>query len=200
MANNKQEISFWKMVISLALVTLISSATLGVVYEVTKEPIAAAKLAKQIRAISQVVPSYDNQPVDDMFKIAVDDQKEDSLEVFPAKKDGETVGWAIKSYSPKGYSGMIWVMVGLNTDFEIFNTYVLEHKETPGLGSKMTEPEFNNQFQEVDPSVFNLKVEKDGGDIDALTGATITSRAFGDALQRAFNSAEMNIKTHEPAQ
>lgn len=188
MAN--KEINFWRMTISLAIVTLVSSATLGFVYEITKGPIAEAKLAKQIKAISQVVPQYDNKPVDEMYKIPVSDHPGDSLEVFPAKEGGKQIGLAVKSYSTKAYGGYLWVMVGMDMEGHIIDTYVLEHKETPGLGSKMTEPDFKDQFKNKNPKEFTLKVAKDGGDIDALTGATISSRAYADALQRAFDSVK----------
>ncbi|MGB4293017.1 MAG: FMN-binding protein [Bacteroidales bacterium] len=65
---------------------------------------------------------------------------------------------------------------------------MLEQKETPGLGTKMTEPFFKDQFNGKNPANFKLKVKKDGGEVDAITAATITSRAFCDALERAYNT------------
>ena len=182
----KKESTFFNMVFSLVVVTLVASTALGYVYELTKGPIAAAKLAKKIKAIDEVVVEYDNNPVDEMYKISIEGS-EDSLEVYPAKKAGKIMASAIRSYSPKGYGGNIWLMVGFLPDGNILNIAVLEHKETPGLGTKMNNAEFINQFIGKNPSSFNMKVEKDGGDVDALTGATITSRAFGDAAQLAFD-------------
>ncbi len=66
----------------------------------------------------------------------------------------------------------------------------LDHKETPGLGTKMTEPEFKEQFTGKNPAEFTLKVKKDGGPVDAITAATISSRAFCDAVQRAYNTLQ----------
>ena len=182
----KKESTLFNMVFSLVVVTLVASTALGYVYELTKGPIAAAKLAKKIAAIDEVLVDYDNNPVEEMYKIPLEGTG-DSMEVYPAKKGGKLVASAIRAYSPKGYGGNIWLMVGLLPDGKINNIAVLEHKETPGLGTKMNNIEFKEQFLGKMPGEFNLKVKKDNGDVDALTGATITSRAFGQAVQLAFD-------------
>jgi electron transport complex protein RnfG len=124
-----------------------------------------------------------------MYTISATDGT-DSLEVYPAKENGKLVGSAIRSFSKNGYGGLIWIMVGLEPDGKIKDVAVVEHKETPGLGSKMSDPSFKNQFMDLDPSKTSLEVKKDGGDIDAITAATISSRAFCDAVQMAVNSYE----------
>ena len=143
-------------------------------------------MATKIRAIDEVVITYDNSTVDEMYKISIEGTA-DSLEVYPAKKGGELVGSAIRSYSSKGYGGDVWLMVGLLPDGKINNIAVLEHKETPGLGTKMNDIEFKEQFLGKLPGEFDLNVKKDNGDVDALTGATITTRAFNQAVQLAFD-------------
>lgn len=173
------------MTVTLLVVTLVASTALGFVYEWTKDPIAAAKLAKQKKAIDMVVGEYDNDPLSDQFKRLLPSSF-DSLELYPAYKSGEMSGMAVKTFSSKGYSGNIWLMVGFLPDGAIKSIFVLEHKETPGLGSKMSDPKFLDQFINRSPEDFQLKVKKDGGDIDAITGATITSRAFGDAVEKAY--------------
>jgi Na+-translocating ferredoxin:NAD+ oxidoreductase subunit G len=183
----KKESTFFNMVFSLSVITLVASAALGYVYEFTIEPIAAAQLAKKVRAISVVVPEYNNNPVDDMYLAPIPDSN-DSLEIYPAYQNGALVAVAVRSFSPKGYSGNVWIMVGMKPDGSIFDISVLEHKETPGLGTKMTDESFKAQFRNKNPENFNLKVKKDGGDVDALTGATITTRAFGDATYRAWKT------------
>jgi electron transport complex protein RnfG len=183
----KVESTYFNMTLTLVVVTLIASTALGFVYELTKEPIAAAKLAKQKKAIDAVVTAYDNDPIADQYKIGIASLK-DSLEVYPAKLAGEKQGIAIKTVSPKGYGGNVWIMVGFLPDGSIHNISVLEHKETPGLGTKMNQPKFIDQFIGKNPSQFNLKVKKDGGDVDALTGATISTRAFGSAVQTAYDA------------
>lgn len=182
----KKESTLFNMVSSLVVVTLVASTALGYVYELTKGPIAAARLAKKISAIEEVVVEYDNNPVEEMYKIPIEGS-DDSLEVYPARKGPELVASAIRSYSPKGYGGNVWLMVGFLPNGDINNIAVLEHKETPGLGTKMNDEAFKSQFIGKNPQDFSLEVKKDGGDVDALTGATITSRAFSDAVQLAWD-------------
>ena len=183
----KKESTFTNMVATLFIITLVASTALAYVYELTKEPIEMAKLAKKLKAIDDVVPEYDNQPVDDMYKVAAGDGM-DSLEFYPAKKDGKLVGTAVRTYTNTGYNGLIILMVGISPDEIIKNISVVEHKETPGLGTKMADPKFKDQFKELDPSQVDLRVEKDGGDIDAITAATISSRAFAKATQLAIDT------------
>ena len=175
------------MLTTLTLVTLGAALSLGYVFEWTKEPIAKAQMAKQLKAIEAVVTGYDNNPVLEKFKLPTPDGK-DSLEFFPAKSKGELVGVAVKTRSSKGYSGDVWLMVGFNMQGDIQNIFVIEHKETPGLGSKMTSPGFLRQFPGKNPGQMNLKVRKDGGEVDGITGATISSRAFAGAVQTAYDT------------
>jgi electron transport complex protein RnfG len=184
--------SFINLLLTLSIVTFVAALSLGYVYEWTKEPIAQAQMAKQLKAIESVVTGYDNNPVLEKYKVVTPDGK-DSLEFFPAKKGEELIGMAIKTKSSKGYSGDIWIMVGFNMTGEIQNVFVIEHKETPGLGSKMTTPNFVNQFLGKNPEQMNLKVKKDGGDVDAITGATISSRAYAGAVQIAFDTFKSSM-------
>jgi len=143
---------------------------------------------KKIEAIKQVVPDFTNNPNEEMFLLPTGEG--DSLEVYPAKKDGEIIGYAVNTYSVMGFSGNIRLVAGFKPDGTIINISILEQKETPGLGTKMTEPGFKNQFNNKNPSEFRLKVKKDGGSVDAITSATISSRAFCDAIQRAYNTIQ----------
>jgi electron transport complex protein RnfG len=104
------------------------------------------------------------------------------------KKDDELVGTAIKTYTKNGFGGLVWLMVGFKTDGAINDISVLEQNETPGLGTKMTTAKFKNQFNDKNPEQYKLSVTKDGGDVDAITAATISSRAFCDAVNRAHKS------------
>ncbi|MFA9370605.1 MAG: RnfABCDGE type electron transport complex subunit G [Labilibaculum antarcticum] len=195
----KKESTFINMVLVLFIITLIASAALGAVYEITKEPIAKAKLEKKLNAIKEVVPDFTNNPSDEMYKVGVNDK--DTLEFYPAKKDGKLVGTAVKTFTTNGFSGYIWLMVGFEPDGTIHNYSVLEHKETPGLGSKMTnwfkptDPEKSKaSILDKNPGVINFTVSKDDGDIDAITAATISSRAFLDAVQTAYKEYMKNQK------
>jgi electron transport complex protein RnfG len=105
-------------------------------------------------------------------------------------KNGNLVGTAIETYSKKGFSGMIKLMVGLAPDGTIINISVLSHNETPGLGDKIDKKksDFSLQFNGKNPSTFKLSVKKDRGDVDAITASTISSRAYCDAVQRAWDA------------
>lgn len=183
----KLESNFTNMVVVLFGVTLIASAAVGYVNELTAEPIQAAKQAKQVNAIRQVIPGeFDNDPSAEAWKVQTADGGE--LEFYPAKKGGETVGTAVKTYTDSGFGGQVWLMVGFHPDGSIANYSVLEHKETPGLGSKMNvwfTREGKGSIIGKKPGTTGLKVSKDGGDVDAITAATISSRAFLDAVNRA---------------
>lgn len=181
------------MVVTLLVVTLVASTSLAYVYELTKEPIADALRAKKMAGIDMVVGEYDNNPVEDMFRIPTS-SGDDSLEVYPAKKNGTLIGAAVRTYSKNGYGGLVWLMVGINPDGTIQDVAVIDHKETPGLGSKMNTPDFKGQFKGLDPSKTDIRVKKDGGDVDAITAATISSRAFCDAVRRAVDAYEKGGK------
>lgn len=187
----KPESNLINMTLTLLVVSLVSSGALGFVYQTTKEPIAQAALAKMQKAIENVVPNFDNDPISSKQTIELPDGV---IEVFPAKKGKEPLGNAVKSFTKKGFSGLITIMVGFNDKKEITNIEVLEHKETPGLGTKMADPSFKNQFVGLNPGSLSIKVKKDGGTIDAISGATISSRAFIDAVNRAYQELEKTEK------
>lgn len=182
----KKESSFKNMVITLFLVTFLASSALAIVYNFTKEPIEASKLARKLEAIKEVVPEFNNNPYKEAFSVFMDG---DSLVLYPAKKNEEMVGTAIETFTKIGFGGLIKIMVGFLPDGEIYNSTVMEHKETPGLGDKMQKEKsgFSNQINNKNPKNYILKVKKDGGDVDAITAATISSRAFCDAVQRAYS-------------
>ena len=184
----KTESTFKNMALSLTLIALGASAGLGFVYEFTREPIALSVLNKKLDAIRRVVPGFDNNPNEEMFRLPTGEG--DSLEIYPAKKEGEIVGYAVNTYTNTGFSGYINLMAGFKPDGTIINISVLTQKETPGLGTKMSDPGFKDQFNDRNPSEFQLKVKKDGGPVDAITAATISSRAFCDAVQRAYNTLQ----------
>ncbi len=182
----KLESNFINMVAVLFSISLISSAGVGYVYTLTKGPIEKAAEEKQQAAISNVLPGeFDNNPAAEKWTKDIDGG---ILEFYPAKRNGESIGTAVKTFSNNGFNGYIEIMVGFNPDGSINDYSALVNKETPGLGSKM-----NFWFREnnpgsvkgKNPGTTGLKVSKDGGDVDAITAATISSRAFLDALNRA---------------
>ncbi len=183
----KKESSLINMVVALLLITLAAGLSLGYINDLTLEPKAKARLAKKVNALKMVLPEFDNEPVTDVVllkpKVGLD-----SLELYPAFKGDAFVGAAVTGYSERGYSGLVKIMVGFTPEGEIKNIVVLEQKETPGLGTKIKGEKFLSQFRDKNPSQFDLKVKKDGGQVDALAGATISSRAFGEAAQQAYDA------------
>jgi len=182
----KKESSFFNMVSTLLLITAVAAFSLGMVFNLTKEPIALAKKAKQEAAIKAVLPAFDRLEVLQV-KSAWED---DSLQFNMAYQNDQFVGAAINTFTNKGFSGNIKLMVGLLPDGSINNISVLEHKETPGLGDKMQKNKstWSEQFNGQNPASFDLAVTKDGGDVDAITAATISSRAYTDAVKRAYET------------
>ena len=181
----KRESSFVNMVLTLFVVTAIAALALGGVYNVTKEPIAIAKRMKIEKAIGEVLPEFDSI-VETKY---LPEGGKDSLTFYNATKAGEPVGTAIRTYTDQGFSGRFWIMVGFVNGDVISGTSVLEHKETPGLGDKMDKKKSNwaEQFNNANLTQLKLKVKKDGGDVDAITAATISSRAFCGAVQKAYD-------------
>lgn len=173
------------MVVVLFAITLVAGLTLGYVNDLTLEPKAQARLAKKVAALQTVLPPFDNEPVPEALRVAPASGA-DSLEIYPAYREGAFVGAAVTGASEKGYSGLVKLMVGFEPDGKIRNIAVLEQKETPGLGTKMKGESFLRQFRGQDPATFDLRAEKDGGQVDALAGATITTRAFGEATRQAY--------------
>ena len=98
--------------------------------------------------------------------------------------DGNVSGYAITA-AATGFGGPVSLMVGVTSEGIVYNTSVLSQSETPGLGAKCTEPAFADQFKNLNPAATKLAVKKDGGDIDAITASTITSRAYVAAVNNA---------------
>jgi electron transport complex protein RnfG len=178
----KKESSLKNMIISLVMISFVASLALGGIYNLTKEPIALAVKAKQENAIREVLPDFDRL---ESHK-AMPASGKDSVAVHRAFSGDQLVGTAIATYSNLGYDPtQIQLMVGILPDSTIKAVSVVQQKETPGLGTKMAEPKFKDQFNGINPFVFKVKVRKDGGDVDAITAATISARAFCDAVDRA---------------
>jgi len=173
------------MIISLVMISLVASLALGGIYNMTKEPIALANKAKEESAIKEVLPEFDS-----LISIkVVPEGGKDSMAINRAYKDGVLVGTAVSTYSNAGYGAtQIQLMVGFLPDNVIRNISVIQQNETPGLGTKMKEPKFKDQFNGKQADEFKLKVKKDGGQVDAITAATISSRAFCDAVDRAYQT------------
>jgi len=170
------------MVAVLFGITLVSSAAVGLVNMITAEPIAAAKAQATVDALGNVLPSFDESTKSDL---TIDEMP---IAVYTATASGEIVGYAVETMSKNGFGGAVRLMVGFLPSGEVNNVNVLEQAETPGLGTKMCD-EGNPllaSFRGKNPADMKLAVKKDGGDVDALTAATISSRAYVDAMARAY--------------
>ncbi|MBQ2374364.1 MAG: RnfABCDGE type electron transport complex subunit G [Alistipes sp.] len=169
------------MVAVLFTITLIASAGVGAVNMITEEPIAAAKAAATTAAVANVLPEFEQNQMAE--------QEIDGLpiKVYTATNGGEVVGYAVETMTKSGFGGAIRMMVGFLPEGKIYNVNVLEQAETPGLGTKMCD-EGNaliSSIKDKDATSLEFKVKKDGGELDALTAATISSRAYYDAVARA---------------
>lgn len=174
------------MLLSLSGICLMAAAVLSFVHDSTKETIALSKIKALETAIGEVTPEFDNKPLDEKLVIQLSG---DDFTVYPAKKDGGLVGVAIESVSHDGFGGDVKVLVGIDQEGKVLNYSVLQMAETPGLGDKMAHWFKTDKGQQsilgYDTASGDLKVTKDGGSVDAITAATISSRAFLDAVNKA---------------
>ncbi len=172
------------MVLCLGLITLAASAGLALVYDVTKGPIEAAKQQKTTGALASVIEEFDNDPTAETTALELDGMQ---IKVYTGLKGGKPSGYAVETMSI-GYGGEIRMIVGFCPNGEIYNIEVLQHNETPGLGSKMTEPgnPLVLSFQGKNPADMKMAVTKEGGDVDAITASTVSSKAYIDAVARAY--------------
>lgn len=184
------------MVLVLLVISLVMGGGLALVYLLTKDAIAAVELDKKTRAIANVLPGFDN----DVLATAKTGQAEPQLLVYTATRGGQAAGWAVETFSSAGYSGRVSLMVGFLPDGSIGQLQVLSHAETPGLGAKMTQPGFQKQFIGKNPQTFQLKVKKDGGDVDAIAAATISSRAVCEALRKAWQEVSPLVQSGQTVQ
>lgn len=178
--------SLKNMVIVLFVIAFVSGLSLAYVQKITLDPIAKAKQQKQIDAIAVVVPAFDNNPLETAQEVVSPRYQGEKMMVYTALNQGDTVGYAILSSTNSGFGGNVEVMVGFKPDGTIYNTAVVAHQETPGLGDKMTADKFRSQFIGFNCETQKARVKKDGGDVDALTAATISSRAFCSTIRHAY--------------
>lgn len=182
----KMESSLKNMLLSLGLIALCSSALIGVIYEVTKEPISLADKQKKQDAIRQVLADKTAE-IKDPVGIVVKGYS-DTLFVYPSYQGEEFAGAAIQTYSNEGYGGKIEVMVGIDPEGNLVDYAILAAAETPGLGAKVNEwfKTGKGNILGKNPTDTKFSVTKDGGDVDAITASTITSRAFLEAVNAAY--------------
>jgi len=173
------------LVVSLTVISAVCAGVLAYIDGVTRAPIAATKEKNTLKAAADVMPGG----VEKVEAVAWADAAKKTPVAFVGKDaSGAVVGYAVSGSDPDGYGGTIELMVGFEADRKTVVCYKkLAAAETPGLGMKLTTPEFAGQFSGKDGT--SLTVKKDGGEIEAITAATITSRAvcraIGDAQKKA---------------
>lgn len=153
-------------IVFLTLIVLISVSLLLYINTFTSEVVEALNQAKIKAALEQIFP--------ELTKF------EEDGDLYIVYKDNDIAGYTFAA-SKNGYSGKINMLVGINSDYTIRNIAILSQTETPGLGSRITEEAFTDQFIGLSPE--DIMLSKDGGKIDAITGATISSRAATEAVQ-----------------
>jgi electron transport complex protein RnfG len=192
-----------KMVLTVALFTLLSGALLGFVYRQTKPRIEAARGPEKIRALANILPGFDNpilgtQRCVDPLDAPLDDKCRKRM--FVATQADRPVGYALETFTTAGYGPRIDLLVGCSADFSVTGVYVLSQQETPGLGAKIVDGHtdwknpgalaasdrpFILQFAGRRLGEFDFRVRKDGGQVDAITASTISSRAVAAAVEEA---------------
>ena len=167
------------MLVSLTAIALVAAAALAALNGLTKDPIAKAQEAKVKEAISAVMPAFDRLEDRDI---------NGALCHLGYDAEGNFVGAAVEAGNDKGFGGHLQLMVGFDKEGQVSGYRILETHETPGLGAKA-----DQWFQKggkgdvigTTPASNALSVKKDGGTVDAISGSTITSRAFLDVVNDA---------------
>ena len=180
-----------KNALILTAITLVSGLLLGGVYEITKEPIQASKEKAKQEAYKSVMSDAEEFETDNSF----DEKKAEKIleknkingcylsEVAVGKdKSGKEIGYVITSTSKEGYGGEIQISVGVSMDGTVTGIEILSINETAGLGMQATEPAFKKQFENVNTDKFEVKKDNPKVNVDALSGATITTRAVTNAV------------------
>jgi len=182
------------MILVLSLICGLSGLTLASVRQATNERIEEQVLTfVQGPSLEQIFSDYDNNPVKDRKTF---DLPSGPITVFPALKNGKLTGVAFETFG-KGYGGDIGVMVGFDIDgSKLEGVGITTLKETPGLGARVVEPEYRDQFK--GHSTASIALKKQGGDIQAISGATISSTgtvaAVNDAV-KIFNQIKDKLPT-----
>ncbi len=203
-----------KLTLSLTIIAALATGLLAKVNELTKEKISAAKALVEQQALKEVLPEFDNQVIKTKRTV---ENKNGKFEMFMAQKDGKIVGTAIKGTTGRGFSGNITGVIGFDPDGRILRISITEHKETPGLGTKVCDRNrkktiftvfsnekdnspIPNKFMDKFVGVYAKdaiksevgKTVKDSKgkevSIDAISGATVSSKAVTYLVQLICNT------------
>ena len=176
------------LVVVLGLITFVCALLLGVVNGVTKDKIEQNGIETRNAAMSEIIPDAEFTDVEVPADFATPADKNQPVVsgVYQATLDGAEAGYCVE-VNPKGFGGALKMIVGINADGTVAGIKVTEASETPGLGAKaQSDKNWIAQFA-GQPADGSLAVSKDGGTINAITGATITSRAVTLGVNTAAN-------------
>jgi Na+-translocating ferredoxin:NAD+ oxidoreductase subunit G len=172
------------MVVVLTLLSVFSGGSLAWLRDITKDRIEKQQL-KFVKgpAVMAVLPNVSNDPIESYFKLNAGTK--DERTIFVGVADGKPKLVAFES-TGKGFGGDIGLMVGVDLETDkVVGVGITTHAETPGLGARAkTDPKFTDQFKDK-AMTETFKVKSDGGQIDALSGATITSRGVANGVSQA---------------
>jgi electron transport complex protein RnfG len=174
-----------KMIMVLSLLSMLSGGLLAAIHNQTKEQ-AQLQLIKYVKgpALRKIFKDASNDPITSRFTIG---KGKTARDVFVGVMDGEPRGIAFETFGKGGYGGYVGLMVAVDVkDDKLIGVAVTSHAETPGMGARAeTDTAFTGQFQGLPVKDEPFKVRQDGGSIDALSGATLTSRAVSLAATEA---------------
>ncbi len=183
-----------RLTLTLTLICLIAGGLLAGVDALTRDRIAGVNSLRRQTALNAVLPAHDNAPLEDLVTVR---HLGRDWTFYPARQNGVFAGAAVETKSPNGYGGDIRLMFGLGADGHSVGIAILEQKETPGLGANIDTPGFRNRLTGLDLEKTNWRVKKDGGDIDHITAATISSRAVVEAVRVALDAYLANRQAIE---
>lgn len=186
----KAESSLKNMLLALTLIALVASLALALVNNVTKGPIEKVNKEKIAQAVAKVLPAYDNYTVDTVM-VETKKGKQPMVRYTAVDAEGNLVGKAMESWDDNGFGGRLSAMVGFDAEGNISGYEILASSETPGLGAKADtwfQKDGKGNVIGMNPATNNITVKKDGGEVDAITGSTITSRAYCRMIATAYSA------------
>lgn len=176
-----------KLMAAMTVACVVSALCLALVNGMTKSRIQGQQRRANFEAIRAVLPPFDNDPASDTLRVKPLGEGDGGwVLMYVGRKDGRPTGVGFE-VAGEGYGGKILMVVGVDTSGHVSGVHVVKHSETPGLGTKIDEKGFRERFKGKSLAGSkllegDLAVKKDGGDVDAITGATISSRGVTAAV------------------
>ncbi len=187
--SKKAESTLKNMLLSLTCIALVASLSLALVNNMTKGPIEEVNKKKVAEAVAKVLPPFQEYTVDTV-EVQMPKGPASMARFTAVDAEGNVVGKAVQSFDDNGFGGRLTAMVGFDVDGNITGYEILQSSETPGLGAKADQwfqKEGKGNVIGMNPAD-GMTVKKDGGNVDAITGSTITSRAFCRLVSTAYSA------------